>query len=67
MRRLATWLSDFVDQKVIDGAALGLGTLVAKASTGLRGVQSGLVRSYALWIVLGAAGLLLFLLLYAGR
>jgi NADH-quinone oxidoreductase subunit L len=67
LRRVATWLSDFVDQKVIDGAALGLGTLVAKASTGLRGVQNGLVRSYALWIVLGAAGLLLFLLLYAGR
>jgi NADH-quinone oxidoreductase subunit L len=52
---------------VIDGAALGLGRLVARASTGLRGVQSGLVRSYALWIVLGTAGLLLFLLLYAGR
>jgi NADH-quinone oxidoreductase subunit L len=66
-RRLATWLADFVDQRIIDGAVLGVGRLVARAAQGLRRTQSGLVRNYALWIALGLAGLLLYLLIYAGR
>ena len=67
LRRAATWLSDVVDARVVDGGVTGIGDVVRRAAVGLRGVQSGLVRNYALWIVIGAAGLLLFLLLYAGR
>jgi NADH-quinone oxidoreductase subunit L len=66
-RRAADWLSDTFDARGVDGAVNGVGTLVRRASSGLRNVQSGLVRNYALWIAVGAAGLLLFLLLYAGR
>jgi NADH-quinone oxidoreductase subunit L len=67
IRRLGTWLSDVFDARVVDGGITGIGGLVRRGAEGLRGVQSGFVRSYALWIVIGAAGLLLFLLLYAGR
>jgi len=67
LRRFATWLDVRFDHGIVDGAVNGIADLVRRAATGLRGVQSGLVRNYALWIVLGAAGLLLYLLVYAGR
>jgi NADH-quinone oxidoreductase subunit L len=67
VRRLAAWLNDTFDARVVDGAVNGVGALVRRGGTGLRKVQSGLVRNYALWIVIGAAALLLFLLLYSGR
>ena len=66
-RRFAVWLSNVFDARGVDGAVNGIGELVRRGGNGLRTVQTGLVRSYALWIVIGAAGLLLFLLLYAGR
>ena len=66
-RRLASWLSDTFDNRGVACALNGIGTLVRNAGGGLRKVQSGLVRNYALWIVIGAAGLLLFLLVYSGR
>jgi NADH-quinone oxidoreductase subunit L len=67
IRRFATWVSEFFDGRIVDGGITGIGDVVRRGATGLRGVQTGLVRNYALWIVLGAVGLLLFLLLYAGR
>jgi len=67
LKRAASWLSDTFDVRGVDGAVNGVGALVQRGALGLRRVQSGLVRSYALWIVIGAAGLLLFFLLYAGR
>ncbi|MDA4103884.1 NADH-quinone oxidoreductase subunit L [Mycolicibacterium monacense] len=44
-----------VDDRAIDGAATGLATLVARASNGLRGLQTGFARSYALGMLGGAA------------
>jgi NADH-quinone oxidoreductase subunit L len=67
LRRAASWLSETADARGIDGAVNGIGTLVQRGALGLRRVQSGLVRSYALWIVIGTAALLLYLVLYAGR
>lgn len=67
LHRAATWLSETADAKGIDGAVNGIGALVQRAAGGLRKTQTGLVRGYALWIVIGTAALLLFLLLYAGR
>jgi hypothetical protein len=40
---------------------------VRDAAVGLRHVQSGFVRRYAVGIALGTAAILLFLLAYAGR
>jgi NADH-quinone oxidoreductase subunit L len=60
--RGADWLADTFDAGVIDGAVNGAGRLFRGFGGGLRRVQSGLVRNYALGVVLGAAGLLLFML-----
>jgi NADH-quinone oxidoreductase subunit L len=62
VRRAADWLARVFDGRIIDGAVNGLGRLFRGGGEGLRTVQSGLVRSYALFIALGAAGLLLFVL-----
>ena len=51
------------DAKVVDGAVNGIGTEVRAASGLLRKVQSGLIRSYAFVIGLGAVVLLAWFLL----
>jgi NADH-quinone oxidoreductase subunit L len=67
LRRGADWCSDVLDARIVDGAVNGTGALVRRTASGLRRVQTGFVRSYALWIAIGTAGVLLFLLLYSGR
>ncbi|WP_193043768.1 NADH-quinone oxidoreductase subunit L [Mycolicibacterium baixiangningiae] len=44
-----------VDDRAVDGAATGLATLVGRASDGLRRLQTGFARSYALGMLGGAA------------
>ena len=51
------------DAKIVDGAVNGIGTEVRAASGLLRKMQSGLVRSYAFVIGLGAVVLLAWFLL----
>jgi NADH-quinone oxidoreductase subunit L len=65
-RRFADWLNDVFDHGGVDGAVNGVADLVRRAGGGLRRAQSGLVRNYALGVVLGAAGILLFLVVRAG-
>jgi NADH-quinone oxidoreductase subunit L len=50
---VAQGMADF-DSGVIDGAVNGTGNLVKGSSGGLRKLQNGLVRSYALGLALGA-------------
>jgi NADH-quinone oxidoreductase subunit L len=57
----ANFLADDVDHKVIDGAVNGIGTASREAGGGLRRIQTGLVRNYALGIVLGTVLLLVFM------
>ncbi|MBV8951068.1 MAG: NADH-quinone oxidoreductase subunit L, partial [Actinobacteria bacterium] len=64
-RRAAEWLARGLDGGIIDGAVNGLGKLFREGGQGLRRVQSGLVRSYALGVAVGAAALLLFVLVRA--
>lgn len=47
-----------VDEKVIDGAVRGVGSITLDIASGVRKTQTGFVRSYALWIVVGAVGIL---------
>ena len=56
----ARFLSEGVDRDVIDGAVNGIGRSFRGVGGGLRKVQTGLVRNYALAIVLGAVLLLVF-------
>ena len=67
IRGFASWVARVVDSRIIDGAVNGVGTLVRDTGDGFRKLQSGLVRNYALAIVLGAAALLIYLLVWAAR
>ncbi len=59
-------MANGVDRGVIDGAVNGLGRLVQGAGSGLRAVQTGRVRNYALAIASGTALLLVFMLTRVG-
>ena len=56
----ARFLNEGIDRDVIDGAVNGIGRAFRSAGGGLRKVQTGLVRNYALAIVLGAVLLVVF-------
>ncbi len=66
IRSAAEWLSSTFDLKIIDGAVNGIARLFRTAALSLRKVQTGLVRQYALGIVLGVALLLLYALARVG-
>ena len=53
-------LSDGIDRDVIDGAVNGIGRGMRDAGGGLRRIQTGLVRNYALAIMIGMAALLVW-------
>ena len=53
-------INEGIDRDVIDGAVNGLGRVFRSAGGGLRRVQTGLVRNYALAIVFGAVLLVVF-------
>jgi NADH-quinone oxidoreductase subunit L len=56
----ARFLSEGLDHSVIDGAVNGVGRLAREGGQGLRRVQTGLVRNYALAIVFGTVALLVY-------
>jgi NADH-quinone oxidoreductase subunit L len=64
--RFADWVNRGFDLGVIDGAVNGVARVVRDTAGRLRRVQTGLVRNYALGVVLGAVGLLVFLAVRAG-
>jgi NADH-quinone oxidoreductase subunit L len=51
-----------IEDKVIDGAVDGTGALFRRTGMALRRVQTGYVRNYALWIVVGIVALFGFML-----
>jgi NADH-quinone oxidoreductase subunit L len=57
------FLWQFVDVGVIDGAVNGSAEATADVGQVLRRIQSGNIRSYAAWVLLGAVGWLGYLLL----
>jgi NADH-quinone oxidoreductase subunit L len=65
-RWVANWLAGPVDQGAIDGAVNGVAVLVRQAAGGLRKVQTGFVRNYALVFVLGTVVLLVVVALTSG-
>lgn len=65
LTKLADFL-DVFDGKVIDGAVNGTGRLFRNLGGRLRWVQTGLVRNYALGVVVGAVALLVFMLVRGG-
>jgi NADH-quinone oxidoreductase subunit L len=57
----ARFLSDGVDRAGIDGAVNGIATAARAGGGGLRRLQTGLVRNYALGIAFGAVLLLVYM------
>jgi NADH-quinone oxidoreductase subunit L len=64
--RTADWINRGFDLGIIDGAVNGVARLVRDAAGRLRRVQTGLVRNYALGVVIGAVALLVFFAVRAG-
>ena len=56
--RVARFSATVIDTKVIDGAVNGVAGLTRLVGRGLRRVQTGYVRQYALGVVLGLVALL---------
>jgi NADH:ubiquinone oxidoreductase subunit 5 (subunit L)/multisubunit Na+/H+ antiporter MnhA subunit len=50
------------DRRIVDGGVNGVGWLTQKAGALLRPLQTGFVRSSALWITVGTVGLLAWFL-----
>src|SRR5437588_9306341 len=53
VRMSREFLWNFVDAFMIDGAVNGVGRIVRGSASGLRRMQTGYVRTYAGWILLG--------------
>ncbi|MBI3913493.1 MAG: NADH-quinone oxidoreductase subunit L [Chloroflexi bacterium] len=61
--RLAQFLWEFVDVKIIDGAANGIGRAFAATSRVLRAAQTGYARAYALAMLVGTVVVIAWLLM----
>jgi NADH-quinone oxidoreductase subunit L len=62
LARAAQFSDDVVEPKIIDGAVTGVGVGIRDSAEGLRKIQSGFVRQYALAMVLGFAIIVVYLL-----
>jgi NADH-quinone oxidoreductase subunit L len=60
---IGRWANSTFERYVVQGLVVGVTDLVRGASVGVRGAQSGYLRSYALFLVTGFAGLGLYFLL----
>jgi NADH-quinone oxidoreductase subunit L len=61
--RLSVWCAGVFDPKVIDGLVNGVGSAIVEWALGLRRIQTGFVRNYALGMLLGAIAVVAFLLM----
>ncbi len=61
--RVANWMWQFVDVRIIDGFVNGVAGLTGWLGNSLRRVQTGYVRNYAFTILVGAIVLLIWLLI----
>ena len=60
---LALFSATTIDEKILDGAVNGVGSLAVQSAQRLRRIQTGQVRQYALLITGGMAALLVFILM----
>ena len=61
LEHLAQVSNDVVENRIIDGAVEGLGGSVQRSGEGIRKLQAGLVRQYALAMVLGLTVIVVYL------
>jgi len=65
LRSLGAFLVDVVEERGIDAAVEGLARLVGLAGEGLRRLQTGLVRNYALAMLIGVVAILAYVLVWS--
>ena len=65
-KAIASWFADFVDPKVIDGAAHGIGRGVRETGSGGSSIQTGQVRWYASGMAFAGVVLVVLFLLFGG-
>lgn len=61
--RIANWMWQFVDVRLVDGLVNGIAGFTGWVGSSLRRVQTGYVRNYAFTILIGAIVLLVWLLI----
>jgi NADH-quinone oxidoreductase subunit L len=61
LERVAQASNDVVEDRIIDGLVEGLGGSVRRSGEGIRKLQAGMVRQYALAMVLGATVIVVYL------
>jgi NADH-quinone oxidoreductase subunit L len=61
--RLSTFLAHPVDLGVIDGTANGLARLTKALSANLRKIETGYVRTYAMYVFLGVVVIVGYLII----
>ena len=61
LTEVAVFSDTIVEPKVIDGAVTGVGVVIRNSAEGLRKIQSGFVRQYALAMVMGFAVIIVYL------
>lgn len=61
LEHLAQVSNDVVENRIIDGAVEGLGGSVQRSGDGIRKLQAGMVRQYALAMVLGVTLIVVYL------
>ncbi|MHB1209044.1 MAG: NADH-quinone oxidoreductase subunit L [Acidimicrobiales bacterium] len=66
LAKVAAFTDTVVEDKVIDGGVMGLATGVRRSADGVRKIQSGFVRHYALATVLGVAVIVVYLVARVG-
>jgi len=62
-RKLSEFLAGAFDQGLLNGIVNGIGRLVDALGGALRRVESGYIRAYAAWMLLGALAILIYLYL----
>jgi NADH-quinone oxidoreductase subunit L len=62
-QKLSEFLASTFDLGILDGIVNGVGQTIDRAGGALRRVESGYIRNYAAWVLLGALGILLFWLM----
>jgi NADH-quinone oxidoreductase subunit L len=55
--RFAAWVSGLIDKYIVDGLVNGTGATLREASLGFRRMQTGLVQTYALLMMIGVFAL----------
>ncbi|OGF53045.1 MAG: NADH-quinone oxidoreductase subunit L [Candidatus Fraserbacteria bacterium RBG_16_55_9] len=62
-RLLSQFLATVFDLRLLDGLVNGVGALIDRAGGALRRVESGYIRNYAAWVLLGTLGILIYWLM----